>query len=95
MKKNTFKVMFILRRNQVNKDGKCSIMIRITVNGEYERVNSTLSIEPELWDSTAAKAIGRTTKILAFNKRIEEIRYRSHLDFSVLSRGLISIAESY
>lgn len=75
MKKNTFKVMFILRRNQVNKDGKCSIMIRITVNGEYERVNSTLSIEPELWDSTAAKAIGRTTKILAFNKRIEEIRY--------------------
>lgn len=75
MKKNTFNVAFIIRRNQVNKDGKCAIMVRITVNGDYERVNSTLSIEPDLWDSTAAKAIGRTTKILAFNKRIEEIRY--------------------
>ena len=75
MKKNTFNVAFIIRRNHVNKDGKCTIMVRITVNGEYERVNSTLTIEPELWDSTAAKAIGRTTKILAFNKRIEEIRY--------------------
>lgn len=75
MKKNTFKVMFVLRRNHVNKDGKCSIVIRITVNGEYERVNSTLSIEPDLWDSPSAKAIGRSTKILAFNKRIEEIRY--------------------
>lgn len=75
MKKNTFKVMFVIRRNQVNRDGKCSIVIRITVNGEYERLNSTLSIEPELWDSKAAKAIGRTQKILDFNKRIEEIRY--------------------
>ncbi len=75
MKKNTFKVMFVIRRNQVNRDGKCSITIRITVNGEYERLNSTLSIEPELWDSKAAKAIGRTQKILDFNKRIEEIRY--------------------
>lgn len=75
MKKNTFNVAFIIRRNQVNKDGKCAIMVRITVNGDYERVNSTLSIEPDLWDSTVTKAIGRTTKILAFNKRIEEIRY--------------------
>lgn len=75
MKKNTFKVMFVIRRNQINRDGKCSIVIRITVNGEYERLNSTLSIEPELWDSKAAKAIGRTQKILDFNKRIEEIRY--------------------
>lgn len=31
MKKNTFKVMFVIRRNQVNRDGKCSITIRITV----------------------------------------------------------------
>lgn len=75
MKKNTFKVMFVIRRNQVNRDGKCSIVIRITVNGEYVRLNSTLSIEPELWDSKAAKAIGRTQKILDFNKRIDEIRY--------------------
>lgn len=75
MKKNTFKVMFVIRRNQVNRDGKCSIVIRITVNGEYERLNSTLSIEPELWDSKAAKAIGRAQKILDFNKRIDEIRY--------------------
>lgn len=77
MKKNTFKVMFVIRRNQVNRDGKCSIVIRITVNGEYERLNSTLSIEPELWDSKAAKALGRTQKILDFNKRIDEIRYVS------------------
>lgn len=75
MKKNTFKVLFLIRRNQVNKEGKCAIMIRITVDGEYERINSTHTIEPELWDSAASKAIGRSSKIAEFNKRIEDIRH--------------------
>lgn len=75
MKQNTFKVLFVLRRNHVNKDGKCAIIVRISVNGEQERINSTLDIEPELWDSKASKAIGRTNKILAFNKRLEDIKY--------------------
>lgn len=75
MKQNTFKVLFVLRRNHVNKDGKCAIIVRISVNGEQERINSTLDIEPELWDSKASKAIGRTNKIVAFNKRLEDIKY--------------------
>ena len=58
MKKSTFKVLFLIRRTQVNKDGKCAIMIKVTVDGEYERINSTLTIEPELWDASASKAIG-------------------------------------
>ena len=32
MKKNTFKVLFYLRGNHVNKDGTSAIMIRITVD---------------------------------------------------------------
>ena len=34
MSKSTFKILFYLRKNYVNKEGKASIMIRITVNGE-------------------------------------------------------------
>ena len=75
MKKSTFKVLFLIRRNQVNKDGKCAIIIKITVDGEYERLNSTLSIEPDLWDAAASKAIGRSSKIAEFNKRIEDMRH--------------------
>ena len=75
MKKSTFKVLFLIRRNQVNKDGKCAIMIKVTVDGEYERINSTLTIEPDLWDASASKAIGRSSKIAEFNKRIEDMRH--------------------
>ena len=45
MKKNTFKVAFIIRRNQVNKDGKCAIMIRITVDE-----NMSVSTPPFLYN---------------------------------------------
>lgn len=48
MKKNTFKILFHIRGNYKNKEGKCPITIRIAVNGEYERINSTVAVEPEL-----------------------------------------------
>ena len=74
MKKNTFKILFHIRGNYKNKEGKCPITIRIAVNGEYERINSTVAVEPELWDVKAMKAIGRSAKILEINKRLEDMR---------------------
>ncbi len=74
MKKNTSKILFHIRGNYTNKEGKSPIIIRIAINGEYERINSTLSIEPELWDAKAGRAIGRTAKVLELNKRLEDMR---------------------
>ena len=74
MKKNTFKILYHIRGNRTNKDGKASIIARIAVNGEYERISTTLSIEPELWDVNSMKAIGRSAKILEINKRLEDMR---------------------
>ena len=74
MKKNTFKILFYLRGNQVNKEGKAPIMIRITVDGEIEQLNAKLYIEPALWDSKAGKAIGRSAKILELNSRLNDIQ---------------------
>ncbi len=34
MSKSTFKILFYIRKNQVNKEGKSGIMIRLTDNGE-------------------------------------------------------------
>ncbi len=94
MKKSTFKVLFLIRRNQVNKEGKCAIMIKVTVDGEYERINSTLTIEPESWDASASKAIGRSSKIAQFNKRIEDMRHvlKEHY-YDILNRHGYVIAE--
>lgn len=46
MKKNTFKILFHIRGNLTNKDGKASIIARIAINGEYERVSTLLTFWP-------------------------------------------------
>ena len=74
MKKNTFKVLFYIRGNQINKEGKAPIMIRITIDGEVEQLNSKLTIEPQLWDVAASKAKGRSAKILELNSRLNDIQ---------------------
>jgi len=55
MSKSTFKILFYLRKNQVNKDGKAGIMIRLSVNGKVSQFSSKLDIEPKLWDVRLGK----------------------------------------
>ena len=37
MSSSTFKILFYVRKNYVNKNGKTGIMIRITLNGEISQ----------------------------------------------------------
>lgn len=74
MSKSTFKILFYLRKNQVNKDGKASIMIRVTINGEVSQFSSKLDVEPELWDVTLGKATGNSQKSRQLNNLLDDIR---------------------
>lgn len=47
-------------------------MIKVTVDGEYERINSTLMIEPELWDVKAMKVVGHSVENLSVFHNIEQ-----------------------
>ena len=74
MRKNTFKVLFYIRGNRINKDGNVSVMIRITVDGEMEQLNSKLVVNPEIWDAKAGRAVGRSAKVLELNSRLNDIQ---------------------
>ena len=43
MSKSTFKILFYLRKNPVNKDGTVCIMIRLSLNGEISQFSSKLN----------------------------------------------------
>mgnify|MGYP002656831033 CR=1 FL=1 len=60
MSKSTFKILFYLRKNQVNKDGTVCIMIRLSLNGEITQFSSKLSVKPDAWDTVLGKAKGNT-----------------------------------
>ena len=53
MSKSTFKILFYLRKNYLNKEGKAGIMIRL--NGEISQFSSKLDIEPDKWDGKATR----------------------------------------
>ncbi len=74
MSKSTFKILFYIRKNQVTKEGKSGIMIRLTVNGETSQFSSKLDIEPELWDVSKQGMRGNTMKARHFNSTLEDIR---------------------
>ncbi|WP_295433755.1 site-specific integrase [uncultured Prevotella sp.] len=74
MSKSTFKILFYLRKNQVNKDGLVSIMVRLTVNGDVAQFSSKLNINPENWDVTLGRAKGNSIKARQMNELLEDIR---------------------
>lgn len=74
MSKSTFKILFYLRKNQVNKDGTVCIMIRLSLNGEITQFSSKLSVKPDAWDTVLNKAKGNTQKARQLNETLEDIR---------------------
>lgn len=74
MSKSTFKILFYLRKNQVNKDGTVSIMVRVSVNGEVAQFSSKLNIDPKAWDITKGKAAGTTLKARQLNDLLDNMR---------------------
>lgn len=45
MSKSTFKILFYIRKNQVNKDGTVCIMVRLTVSGDVTQFSSKLNVD--------------------------------------------------
>lgn len=76
--KSTFRVLFYLRKNEVNKSGNSSIMVRITVNGEQVQFSSKLQIKPELWDTKNGKALGRNTESMNINRLLDAISVKAN-----------------
>lgn len=71
---STFRVLFYLRRNYLNKEGKASIMIRITISGDVVQFSSKLEIEPELWNVSTGRATGRSGAAQKINSSLDGIK---------------------
>lgn len=74
MSKSTFRILFYVRKNQVNKEGKASIMIRLTINGDTSQFSSKLEVEPELWDVSGQKMCGTSLRARQLNSLLDDVR---------------------
>ena len=79
--KNTFKVLFYVKRSAVKKTGKAPIIARITVDQAISQFNTQLEIDPKMWSVSLGKAAGRTTERCHENcRRVSQLDARMHQD---------------
>jgi site-specific recombinase XerD len=72
--KSTFRILFYAKRDKQKADGTVPIWCRITVDGQATRFSTKSSINPNSWDSKAAKASGRSKEATEINSLLDKIR---------------------
>lgn len=72
--RNTFSLLFYIRRDRIKKNGKASIMVRITINSKEVLFSTKLDIEPEVWNPKTAKVEGKSLYAQRINSGIDNIR---------------------
>lgn len=66
------KVAFYLKSNEMNAEGRCPIMGRLTVGRSESVFSAKLSVPASLWSSGRAK--GKSVEVVAINRQLDEYR---------------------
>lgn len=73
--RNTFKVLFYIKRNAPLRNGNVPIMGRITINGQRAQLSTQLSVPQEIWDVKLGRVAGRSVLAGTVNDRLATIRH--------------------
>ena len=95
MRRDSFGVLFFLKKNQLLKNGDAPVSMRITVNGQREEVRTKKSINPALWNQAKECSRGRDKKSRDLNEYIESAKIRvSQLFYEIEQAGKVITAEN-
>ena len=86
MKRDSFRVLFFLKKTRLLKNGEASVCMRITVNGTRVENNIRKSIEPALWSQAKETARGKSRRACDLNTYIEEARIKLYQIFCELEQ---------
>lgn len=86
MKRDSFRVLFFLKKTRLLKNGEASVCVRITVNGTRVENNIRKSIDPALWSQAKETARGKSRRACDLNTYIEEARIKLYQIFCELEQ---------
>lgn len=86
MKRDSFRVLFFLKKTRLLKNGEASVCMRITVNGTRVENNIRKSIDPALWSQAKETARGKSRRACDLNVYIEEARIKLYQIFCELEQ---------
>ena len=91
MERNSFSVLFFLKKTKLLKNGEASVCMRITVNNVRSETNIRKSITPSLWNQAKECSRGKDRKSNDLNKYIEEARIKLYNIHAELKKESLSI----
>lgn len=76
MKRQTFNVLFFIRKTRTVKSGETPIMLRITIQGQLAEMQLKRTVKPELWSQAKERSTGKDAKSIEINRYLESVRLR-------------------
>lgn len=76
MKRQTFNVLFFIRKTRTVKSGETPIMLRITIQGQLAEMQLKRTVKPELWSQAKERCTGKDSKSVEVNRYLESIKLR-------------------
>lgn len=76
MKRQTFNVLFFIRKTRTVKSGETPIMLRITIQGQLAEIQLKRTIKPELWSQAKERCTGKDAKSVEVNRYLESVKLR-------------------
>lgn len=74
--RNTFKVLFYIKKCALLRNGEAPIMSRITINGQRVQLSTQLSVPPQIWVVKLGRAAGRGAAAVRINDQLSNIRFK-------------------
>lgn len=84
--RNTFNVLFYIKRSSPLRDGSAPIMGRITINGQRAQFSTRLSVAAERWDVRTGRVPGHDAGARRINLQLARIRTRIESCYDALLR---------
>lgn len=93
--RETFSLLFFIRKNKTNKDGKAPVYLRVTANGKRIEIAIKRWIDTTRWSSAKGYANGTGSDCKALNQYIDIVRSRIYqIHRELIERGKEATAEA-
>ncbi|WP_101688608.1 site-specific integrase [Dysgonomonas massiliensis] len=76
MKRQTFNVLFVIRKTKLKKSGNTPIMLRISMQGQQAEIQLKRDVNPALWNQTKERCTGKDIASQEINRYLESVRHR-------------------
>lgn len=74
MNYDKIRVLFVIARNRIKKNGKAPIFCRLTYLRKRKQFSTGIFLEPKSWDNTKQSVLRRNSNYKSYNQQLSQIR---------------------